>query len=242
MDRLVLRLSKQLNMTLPVSIVRSRTGSSRAVPSVWGVNRPVLFWPASAQKWDQAQIESVLLHELAHIKRKDWMTQIVSTLFCALHWFNPLAWLAVHRIRLESEKACDDLVLGASVKNPAYAQHLLNVARNLVHRQHGVPMTLAMARSSQIEQRLRDILDQDKSRRELTRWTLMLGVTIAAIITVPVATMRAIAKPDADVNLTQALPQISGRITMGIDGEPGSEVLLRITLFEKDSTGISRAS
>ena len=73
----------------------------------------------------------VLLHELAHIRRYDCLTQLVAQAACALHWFNPLVWLAKSRMQSERELACDDLVLGAGTLPSTYAADLLELAYRL---------------------------------------------------------------------------------------------------------------
>ena len=67
--------------------------------------------PVAAQDWSDEQLRSVLLHELAHIKRRDVLGQLLAQFACALHWFNPLVWFAAWRLHVERERACDDLVL-----------------------------------------------------------------------------------------------------------------------------------
>ena len=77
----------------------------------WGLGSPKILLPATASAWPADRIRVVLAHELAHVVRHDWLTQISAELLRALYWFNPLVWLAARRLREESERACDDAVL-----------------------------------------------------------------------------------------------------------------------------------
>ncbi len=130
----------------------------QTIPVVWGIFRPRLMLPVAAQVWSVEQLRSVVLHELAHIKRRDIPGQLLTQLACALHWFNPLVLLAAWRLHVERERACDDLVLASGVRASAYAEHLLNVAP----RRSSSPWTqacgLAMARSSSLHGRLTAVL------------------------------------------------------------------------------------
>jgi hypothetical protein len=101
------------------------------IPVVWGVRNIRLLLPVAAREWSDDQLRSVLLYELAHIKRRDTMTQLLAQFACALYWFNPLVWFAAWRRHVEREQACDDLVLCNGVAASAYAEHLLNVATRL---------------------------------------------------------------------------------------------------------------
>ena len=71
----------------------------------------------------------MLCHELAHIRRHDWLVQLAAEMVRVALWFNPLAWMACSRLRRESEQACDDEVLGIGVGAGAYAGHLLDLVR-----------------------------------------------------------------------------------------------------------------
>ena len=97
----------------------------------------------------------MLLHELAHVRRRDCLTQLAASTTCALYWMNPLAWYAAKALRRERERACDDAVLAAGTAGPTYAEHLLDVARAA---RHVTTPTwsggVAMAHRSELEGRL----------------------------------------------------------------------------------------
>jgi hypothetical protein len=91
------------------------------------------------------------------------MAHALSQVVCAFYWLNPLVWVAARQLRLESENACDDAVIGSGTKASAYAGHLLEIARNfsLASEPRGA---LMIARPSQLESRLRSILSPDRRR------------------------------------------------------------------------------
>ena len=100
-----------------------------SVPFTCGFMRPTLVVPTSALSWSDDRIRVVLLHELAHVARRDCLVQAVVQAACAIYWFHPLAWFGARHLRAERERACDDLVLAAGTRSAAYAEHLLDIAR-----------------------------------------------------------------------------------------------------------------
>ena len=168
------------------------------VPMTWGWRHPVILLPAEAENWPTYRLQAVLLHEMAHIRRCDWLTHRFVDGVCALYWFHPFVWLIARRLRAESEIACDDLVLTSGIAAPDYARHLLNVARALRPLSVVIPQTaIAMARTTQIEGRLKMILDNTRSRRALTRRILVLSLTPGAVILIGLAMLRPSAKAQA---------------------------------------------
>src|SRR5205085_12520589 len=115
---------------------------------------------------DPAVGESALRHEQAHIERWDWVWNLLAEFVCAFCWFQPGAWWLRSRMRLESERACDDHVLLSGVAGPDYAAHLLQILRSVCTHE----VAPAMAQSQGMEERMRYILDAAKSRHAQTKW------------------------------------------------------------------------
>jgi HEAT repeat protein/beta-lactamase regulating signal transducer with metallopeptidase domain len=133
------------------------------MPLTCGTIYPTIVLPRGYDEWPSDRRRVVLLHELSHVKRWDCMAQALSQVVCAFYWLNPLVWVAARQLRLESENACDDAVIGSGTKASAYAGHLLEIARNfsLASEPRGA---LTIARPSQLESRLRSILSPDRRR------------------------------------------------------------------------------
>jgi beta-lactamase regulating signal transducer with metallopeptidase domain len=123
-----------------------------------GVRQPVVLVPGVARAWPEERRRLVLLHELAHVKRFDWLAQIVCEAALAVWWFHPLAWLAAARVRRDAELAADDLVLRSGERPSVYAGHLLEIVRSL-RAARGTVGAMAMARASGFESRLRALLE-----------------------------------------------------------------------------------
>ncbi|HEY3968438.1 MAG TPA: M56 family metallopeptidase [Planctomycetaceae bacterium] len=165
--------------------------TDKTIPVVWGIFHCHLLLPAAARDWNGEQLRSVLLHELAHIQRRDMLAQLLTQIACALHWFNPLAWFAAWRLEVERERACDDLVLASGVRPSAYAGHLLNVVTDLSSARWTHSCGLAMARKSSLEGRLVAVLGQNLNRRGVSVPLAAIGLAIAVGVAVPIAMLRA---------------------------------------------------
>jgi beta-lactamase regulating signal transducer with metallopeptidase domain len=88
------------------------TGDGLFSPALVGFVRPRLLLPQDLlSRFECAELRLVLLHELAHLKRRDVLVNWIATLLTVLHWPNPVAWLVAWRLRLERELACDELVM-----------------------------------------------------------------------------------------------------------------------------------
>jgi beta-lactamase regulating signal transducer with metallopeptidase domain len=102
-------------------------------PLVLGVIRPTLILPEGlSRRLSEEELRDVLLHELAHVKRHDILISWLMSLILALHWFNPLAWIAASRWRAERELACDELALHAlaAPDRPRYGRTLLKLVEH----------------------------------------------------------------------------------------------------------------
>ena len=177
-----------------------------SVPMTWGWRRPVIVLPPLSADWPKDRLRSVLLHEMAHIKRRDWPAHRLADVACALYWFHPLVWLTARRLRVESELACDDLVLSSGIPAPVYARHLPEIASAVLCVPGRSHTAIAMAQTSQIESRLTMILDKTR-RRILPRRAFIFGVALAAAALVPLAILKPTAK-------AQAAPVVAGAVQL----------------------------
>ena len=161
-------------------------GPRPGLVATWGWRRPVVMLPAEASAWSAERRRIVLLHELAHVRRGDWLLQMAAEALRCVWWFNPLAWVVRARLRRESEHAADDLVLAQGVPATACATQLVELAKEVrKHRRTWLPAP-AMARPSHLERRLTAMLNSHTNRRPLTRrarfWSL--GVLVVASMVV----------------------------------------------------------
>ena len=145
-----------------------------------GSRNPVVLLPEAAHEWTRERTKVVLLHELAHVARSDWEWLIVSELALAFFWFHPLVWWLHRSVRRDAEQAADDRVLAAGTLPSDYAAHLIALVRSL--RGESAPrVSMAMARSSGLESRLRSILDAQKARTGPGRAGRLASIAAAGV-------------------------------------------------------------
>src|SRR5205085_8136106 len=186
---LVGRLSRRLMLAQPVALRRSPRVT---MPMACGLLRSSILLPADASDWPGERREVVLLHELAHVKRRDCLTQLMAQAACAVYWLNPLVWLAARRLRIERERACDDQVLDAGAKASDYAGHLLDIARSMGAAPNPLMAAVAIARRSQLEGRLLAILDP-RLRRAVSRASVIFIALALTCVVLPLAMLRPMA-------------------------------------------------
>jgi beta-lactamase regulating signal transducer with metallopeptidase domain len=179
--------AERLGLRRPVLLLR--TGGP-LMPATWGLLWPSVVLPAAADQWPAERRHAVLAHELAHVKRFDCLTQALAQLACVLFWWHPAVWYAARRLRVERERACDDLVLGSGARASDYAAHLLEVARGHRSLRVAAPAMVSMARPSHLESRLLWVLDAARPRTVPSFGATLLTVLAALLVVGPLSAMR----------------------------------------------------
>jgi len=149
------RACRALGVTRWIDMAAS---SEIAVPMVIGVARPRIVLPLAAQQWSRERMSVVLLHEVAHIRRRDCVFMLFAQVVSSVLWFHPAVIRLARDVRRESERACDDLVLATGVRGSDYAEHLVSIARTSARRDSLSGAALAFAARSTLEQRVASIL------------------------------------------------------------------------------------
>jgi len=133
--------------------VRVLASSRVSVPAAFGALRPVVLLPAAAfSALPVKELEALLAHELAHIRRHDYLVNLLQSVAETLFFYHPAVWWVSHRLRLERENACDDLAVVATGSITIYARALLDLeeirpaAPLLTVAATGSPLSLRIAR------------------------------------------------------------------------------------------------
>ncbi|NQU21293.1 MAG: hypothetical protein HQ567_08425 [Candidatus Nealsonbacteria bacterium] len=212
------RLAADMGISRRIVLLRS---DRRAMPMQWGIVRPKLLLPAEAQQWSDQRQQVVILHELAHVKRSDCLTQLTAQLAAAIFWFNPLVWVVLRRLRLEREAACDDMIIAAGCSPEDYADQLLAIASGLEAHVLAAYTAIAMARPSALEGRLLAILDNRRNRRTLSGAAVTVAIcTVFAVVT-PLAMLRAVTVTSNPLPLPSAIQPVAAQ-------RPAVEILRRL--------------
>jgi beta-lactamase regulating signal transducer with metallopeptidase domain len=187
------RLANTLRIQRPLILLR---GNRLGVPVTWGVVYPIVLLPEDADEWTEERRRYVLVHEMAHVKRLDALTQLLGQVALALFWFDPLVWIANRRLQLEREHACDDYVLRHGTQPSTYAADLLQMVQALgtpAHRSAQPAFAaLAMARRSEFEGRMLSILDPVLDRHPLDRGRTLMSAIATLLLVVPLAALQPI--------------------------------------------------
>ncbi|HYI94090.1 MAG TPA: M56 family metallopeptidase [Bryobacteraceae bacterium] len=178
------RSSTLSKITVDNPAISVRLSDRISVPETFGFLRPVVLLPVEASEWSQERLQVVLAHELVHIERRDWLTQMIAQVTACLYWFHPLAWLALAQMRREGELACDDGVLRLGYRSSEYARHLVEIASGIRCHAEALSTSVAMATRSQLETRIRAILNPKMNRGNVTTMMKIAAISCTAIAVV----------------------------------------------------------
>lgn len=121
------RASRLLCVDKPVPLQVSQADSE---PALWGIWHFTITVPEGLyQRLTASEFEAVLLHEMAHARRRDNLTSAFAHCLVCIFWFHPLLWFAERQLRLECERACDELVIACGITPQVYIRGLLKVCR-----------------------------------------------------------------------------------------------------------------
>ena len=244
--------SESLGLTRSVRLLEA--GES-IVPLTVGVLWPTIILPRVAREWTAPKVRILLLHELAHVKRLDVLFQMIARLACALRWFDPLAWHALRRLREERELACDDHVVSTGERAAEYADQLVRIARDC--RPLRLPLAVAMAHSSKLEDRVVSLLDRARSHLPVGRRAArcIFGVGLAFVLVLSLVTLgeRVAAAPDDSGDSTSPAKDAASDVREGAQrtaqgrvvdraGKPIAGAKVRAILGHLENIGIADQS
>lgn len=183
-ESLFTTLKQKLQMKQPVRLLISVKAS---VPMVVGVLKPVVLLPAAAATHlDAGQLEAILLHELAHVKRFDYLANVVQAVAETVLFFNPFMWLMSSGVRDERERCCDDVVVSLLQEPVTYATALTQLAAG--YPATGAFVVAATGQSNRLLARVRRIVEVRDLRLNYSR--VMASLVLLAVMVFSIAWVK----------------------------------------------------
>jgi len=194
------KLSKQLQIPRKVKLLVSQ---HIQVPVMMGFLKPVILVPiAMFNNLSAEQLEAILLHELAHVKRNDYILNIFQSIVETTLFFNPFVWWISKYIRLEREHCCDDMVIAHTVQPLHYAKALVALEE---YRFTTNPMAMAAADNKQhLFYRIKRIMEMKTSHLNYSQ--KLMAVLIIAVGLTAIAWITPSARQDNKTTATAGKP------------------------------------
>ncbi len=181
---LIEALARGAGIRQPITVAMHEDISA---PVTCGVRSPFVLLPVDAPAWDAPELRRAVVHELEHVRRRDWWIHLLSKAACATYWFHPFASIVSRQLALEAERACDDAVI-ANEESTQYAEQLVTLARRLSSRD--AQPALAMASRSDLARRVSSLLDNRQARGRAGAVHILLIAALAASLALVVAPAR----------------------------------------------------
>jgi bla regulator protein BlaR1 len=184
------RLERLAATRTPIDIFLSRASIE---PGIVGIIHPVLLWPEGmSERLDDAQLETILVHEFAHVCRRDNLAASMHMLVEAIFWFHPLVWWLGARLIDERERACDEQVLQMGSERRVYAESILKTCEFCV----GSPLDcVSGVTGADLKKRIVRIMAEGRARKLDFTQKLLLVAAALAVVAVPILFGRQTASP-----------------------------------------------
>ncbi len=145
-----------------------------------GIVHPVVLLPDScADRLNDDELSAVLAHELTHVERRHNLAALFADAVLTVFWFHPVLWIAGHRLRAESEKDCDEQVLGFVSDPPTYLSGMLKVCRGFIATR---PAGAACMSTTRLKERMDHLMRHHESPTHSVPHRLAIATGIAAVL------------------------------------------------------------
>ena len=223
--------------------ISAGVGDQTEAPYISGIIKPVLSLPRDVIRWPEQRLMSVLLHELAHIKRGDHFLWPLANLAVSWLWFNPLVWLALAQMRKDKERACDDYVLACGRSRIGYAQHLLEACLSLRTSVKLAPIGLQFAQKNEVKERIIYMLNQKINHQPMGKVRQLAFIFLMVVVLIPLTgiTGFSTAVTSSDVSpgehdaVTATLKAFFAELSNGSDYQVTRERFLTSDYFDDPS-------
>src|SRR5215213_1782895 len=221
-------------------------------PGVWGVLRPVVVLPEGvAERLDDAELETVFMHELAHVKRWDNLAGNFQRALCCLFWFHPVVWFINRQLLAEREQACDDMVVRRGGSSEVYANGIAKVCRYCLGRE---AVGLSKVTGSDLKRRVERLVSRSAGKRMSLAHASVLSLLTIAAVTLSIASGRAESAEGSYAKASPPAPETRSEFIVSApvrpDEAPGEKYRRRVhdalrevevssRLAQKESAGVT---
>jgi beta-lactamase regulating signal transducer with metallopeptidase domain/Tol biopolymer transport system component len=218
-DSEILELLEDCKMQMNVQTIVGVIVTDRVKsPALFGFVRPRLLLPQGLiEAFDLEELHYVFLHELAHLKRHDIYLGWLVSLLQVMHWFNPLIWFALRRIRTDQELACDGLVLSTMKTDepPKYGRTIVNLFERFSQVSYVPSLAGILEEPSQLERRIKMIA---KFKNNSYQWSPLGAVLIIILACVSLPDAKR-TKASEEAALEPAPPVTLRQVWSGPDAD-----------------------
>lgn len=216
-------LATVLGVQMPVQLLESGLVT---VPMVTGILKPIILVPAGLMiNLPHDQIEAILLHELAHIRRRDFLVNLAQSFAEILFFFNPaVLWLS-SLLREEREHCCDDMAIGITQSKKQYVHALVSFQEYQLENNTPYAMTFP-GKKNQLLNRVKRIVNNSNKTLNLTEKTFLV-VCIGLILLLSMVVTRPAVAQEPPSQQEQQVPDIPGQEVMAAPDDTGVPAQLR---------------
>lgn len=212
MVELLENCKSEIGVNKRIALVKSKDVLS---PSLYGFFRPCVLLPVDIEnKLNEGELRHVMLHELAHVKRKDiaiyWVTGFVKI----IHWFNPVVWYGFYQMRQDGEVACDALVLSyiGDEERISYGETIIHSLENMRKTFQPAGVAGVYGSKSQLKRRINMISKFEKNTYKLSIASMIVLLLVGGVFLT-----------GAKVSSAEALLNESNQVQVDLLNEPNQE-------------------
>jgi beta-lactamase regulating signal transducer with metallopeptidase domain len=204
-------LARGVGLRRPITFLQSR---KVRVPTVIGFLKPVVLVPAMIiSGWPAEQLETIMVHELAHIRRHDFLINILQSIMEAIFFYHPMVWIISDNIRQERENCCDDQTIMFCGKVSLYARALASLGELQIIAP--VPSIAITGNKKSIKYRVERLINNKKMKNNATEKIIAGMVLLTSVLIITLGT-GATLKP-------AGFDQLEARLQLPLLDKPGED-------------------
>lgn len=222
------------------------TAASCAAPVTVGWLRPRIVLPSRSAEWPQQQLDAVLSHERAHVRRRDPLLQWIALFNRAVFWFHPLAWWLERQLSRLAERACDDAVLDEGCDPGEYAHYLLEMARAVQIAGVRVGAGAMPMPGADLPRRVKDIVSGTRPRRaswrRVTALIFVSTTAVALVIAAVPSRVERTALPSVSPSLPSAASSLPDVLPLAMRKDPLPVLIAQAPPHSQPAVATTRTS